>query len=420
MKNKVILFNKKEDCCACGACFNICPKNAIEMVTDEYGFKYPKINDKKCINCNACKRVCAYQYVEEKNRPIAVFVSARKDSEKIMKSASGGIFATLAEKVLNEKGIVFGSALVEENNVLEIKHIYIDRLKDLSKLVGSKYVQSDINIAYKKAKMFLTEGRKVLFSGTPCQVAGLKSFLGKSYNNLLTMDIICHGVPNADFFRDYLKVLEKNFKGKVIDFKFRDKKYGWGLNSCLKYKKDNSILYKYFLVDESTYYHMFLNAECYRENCYRCKYTNKNRTGDITIGDYWGIENEHPELLKENGGKLDKYKGISAVIVNTENGKFWFNKCRNELYMYPSTFEQVAKANTQLRQPSSYGKFRDKIMQIYKENGYEAVDKFYYNKIIKKILLKKSLKEKIKNLLPEIVWIKLKLIYKKLKYKGSE
>ena len=420
MKNKVILFNKKEDCCACGACFNICPKNAIEMVTDEYGFKYPKINDKKCINCNACKRVCAYQYVEEKNRPIAVFVSARKDSEKIMKSASGGIFATLAEKVLNEKGIVFGSALVEENNVLEIKHIYIDRLKDLSKLVGSKYVQSDINIAYKKAKMFLTEGRKVLFSGTPCQVAGLKSFLGKSYDNLLTMDIICHGVPNADFFRDYLKVLEKNFKGKVIDFKFRDKKYGWGLNSCLKYKKDNSILYKYFLVDESTYYHMFLNAECYRENCYRCKYTNKNRTGDITIGDYWGIENEHLELLKENGGKLDKYKGISAVIVNTENGKFWFNKCRNELYMYPSTFEQVAKANTQLRQPSSYGKFRDKIMQIYKENGYEAVDKFYYNKIIKKILLKKFLKEKIKNLLTEIVWIKLKLIYKKLKYKGSK
>lgn len=414
MKDKIVLFDKKENCCACGACFNICPKKAISMITDEYGFRYPKIDEEKCISCGACQRVCAFQYIEETNKPKNVFVSARKDNDKIMQSASGGIFAIFAEKILKENGIVCGAALVEENGVLEPKHICIDKIEDLPKLLGSKYVQSDTNTVYGDVKKYLLNNRKVLFSGTPCQVAGLKSFLGKDYNDLLTLDIICHGVPNAEFFKGYLKILQDKIDGKILDFKFRDKKNGWGLNSCLKYRnKNGTVLYNYSLADEMTYYHMFLQSECYRENCYKCKYTNEKRTGDITIGDYWGVEKEHPDLLRENGGILDRYKGISVAIVNTNNGKIWLDKCKNELYLYSSTFEQAAKVNTQLREPSSYGKFRNKIMALYKEGGYDAVDKFYYDKVIRRILIKKQ----IKKVIPKVVWSSLKKIYKSIKTK---
>ena len=408
MKNKIILFEKKEDCCACGACYNICPKNAIEMEIDDYGFKYPKINENKCIGCGACKKVCAFQNIKETNEPLEILVSARKDNSKILQSASGGIFAVFAEKILKENGIVFGSALIEKNKILEPEHIYIDKLEDLPKLLGSKYVQSDINSTYKEARKFLSAGKKVLFSGTPCQIAGLKSFLGRKYDNLLTIDIICHGVPNAEFFKGYLKILEKQIKAKIIDFKFRDKKYGWGpYTMCIKFKKDNKIENKYFSLEEASYPHMFLYTESLRENCYRCKYTNKNRTGDITIGDYWGIENEHPNLLKENGGILDRKKGISAIIVNTDKGKMWLKKCNSEVYLYSSTFEQVAEVNTQLREPSPYGKYRNKIMALYKEGGYSAVDTFYYNKIIRKILIKKQ----IKKFMPKKIWLILKNLY---------
>lgn len=415
MKDKIVLFDKKENCCACGACFNICPKNAISMVTDEYGFMYPKIDEEKCIGCGACQRVCAFQYIEEINKPKNVFVSARRDNDKIMQSASGGIFAVFAEKILKENGIVCGAALVEENGVLEPKHICIDKIEDLSKLLGSKYVQSDTNTVYKDIKKYLLDNRKVLFSGTPCQVAGLKLFLGKCYNNLLTLDIICHGVPNAEFFKGYLNVLEKKFNGKVLDFKFRDKKCGWGPYTMYvkMLKSDKIVVNKYFPLEESSYAHMFLCTENLRKNCYKCKYTNENRTGDITIGDYWGVEKEHPDLLRENGGILDRYKGISVAIVNTNNGKIWLDKCKNELYLYPSTFEQAAKVNTQLREPSSYGKFRNKIMALYKEGGYDAVDKFYYDKVIRRILIKKQ----IKKVIPKVVWSSLKNIYKSIKTK---
>ncbi|WP_304152526.1 Coenzyme F420 hydrogenase/dehydrogenase, beta subunit C-terminal domain [Megamonas hypermegale] len=416
--DKIILFKKKEDCCACGACYNICPKNAIEMEIDDYGFKYPKINENKCIGCGACKKVCAFQNIKETNEPLEILVSARKDNSKILQSASGGIFAVFAEKILKENGIVFGSALIEKNKILEPEHIYIDKLEDLPKLLGSKYVQSDINSTYKEARKFLSAGKKVLFSGTPCQIAGLKSFLGRKYDNLLTIDIICHGVPNAEFFKGYLKILEKQIKAKIIDFKFRDKKYGWGpYTMCIKFKKDNKIENKYFSLEEASYPHMFLYTESLRENCYRCKYTNKNRTGDITIGDYWGIENEHPDLLKENGGILDRKKGISAIIVNTEKGKVWLDKCKDELFLYSSTFEQVAKANIQLREPSPYGKYRDKIMQLYKDGGYELVDKFYYNKVIIKYIKKILIKKTIKKIMPEKIWLILKSIYYSVKIK---
>lgn len=411
MKDKVILFDKKENCCACGACYNICPKNAIKMVVDEYGFKYPKIDYTKCISCGACKRVCAFQNIIEKNEPLQVVAAARKDENKIMKSASGGIFAVFAEYFLSIGGIVYGAALVKENNTLVPKHIGIDDLKDLPKLLGSKYVQSDIGNVYKEIRTLLNNKKQILFSGTPCQVAGLKAFLGKKYENLFTIDIICHGVPNAEFFKGYLKILEKKFNGKVLDFKFRDKTSGWGLNSKVDLLINNKRKTEYLLVEESTYYHMFLDSQNYRQNCYKCKYTNRHRTGDITIGDYWGIEKEHPELLKMNGGLLDTKKGISAIIINTKKGKLEIARLGQEIVYFDTTYEKVAIVNTQLREPSKYGKYRDKIMEEYKIGGFNKVDEYYYKKVLRKIAIKK----KIKKFVPKFLWKKIKIIYKLIK-----
>lgn len=414
MKKKIILFDKKENCCACGACYNICPKNAIEMIVDEYGFKYPKINYDKCIGCGACKKVCAFQNVIEKNEPLQILAAARKDENKIMKSASGGIFAVLAEYFLSIGGIVYGVALVDENDTLVPKHIGINNLKDLPKILGSKYVQSDVGNIYKEIRTLLNNKKQILFSGTPCQVAGLKAFLGKKYDNLFTVDIICHGVPNAEFFKGYLDILEKNFNGKILDFKFRDKKDGWGpYILSLDILKKNSLQSekKYIYLDESTYASMFLYTDILRLNCYKCKYTNSHRTGDITIGDYWGIEKEHPELLKINGGLLDTKKGISAIIINTEDGKLGVEKLCQEIVCFDTTYEKVAMANTQLREPSKYGKYRNKIMDLYKTGGFKKVDEYYYNKILKKIIIKK----KIKRYIPKCLLGRIKIIYKLLK-----
>lgn len=411
MKKDIILFDKKENCCACGACYNICPRNAIEMIVDEYGFKYPKINYDKCIGCGVCKKVCAFQNVIEKNESLQVVAAARKDENKIMKSASGGIFAVFAEYFLSIGGVVYGSALVNENDTLVPKHIGIDNLKDLQKLLGSKYVQSDIGNVYKEIRTLLNNKKHILFSGTPCQVAGLKAFLGKEYDNLFTIDIICHGVPNAEFFKGYLEILEKNFNGKILDFKFRDKTNGWGLNSKVDLLINNKRKTEYLSVEESTYYHMFLDSQNYRQNCYKCKYTNKHRTGDITIGDYWGIEKEHPELLKVNGGLLDTKKGISAIIINTKKGKLGIERLSQEIVYFDTTYEKVAVVNTQLREPSKYGKHRNKIMEIYKLGGFNKVDEYYYNKILRKIAIKKEIKKYI----PKCLLGKIKGVYRLIK-----
>ena len=168
---------------------------------------------------------------------------------------------------------------------------------------------------------------------------------------------------------------------------------------------------EYLLVEESTYYHMFLDSQNYRQNCYKCKYTNRHRTGDITIGDYWGIEKEHPELLKMNGGLLDTKKGISAIIINTEKGKSEIERLGQDIVYFDTTYEKVASANTQLREPSKYGKYRDKIMEEYKIGGFNKVDEYYYKKVLRKIAIKK----KIKKFVPKFLWKKIKIIYKLIK-----
>lgn len=401
----VILYNNKIDCCACGACVNICPKQAISMEKDEYGFLYPIIDKNRCVKCLMCKKVCSYQNKEECNTTKIAYVGMIKDEKIIEESASGGIFAAVGKAVLNKKGVVFGCSMEVHNDVLSPEHIKIEKIGDLNKLQGSKYVQSFIGTIYKEVKEELNSGRLVLFSGTPCQVAALNSFLGdKEYSNLLTIDIICHGVPSADFFQSYLTDYSKKLGGKIIGFKFRDKVSGWGLKGSVEYidRKEKKKI-RPIPVLLSSYYQLFLNAETYRENCYACKYAESYRPGDFTIGDYWGIDRVHPEYLMKNGGDFNETKGISCILVNTEQGKKLFKILNSEINFKESSFENVAKYNTQLNIPSKKSPNREKILEMYKNGSYLAVDRWYFKQLgIKKYLLI------IKNKIPQSVKVLIK------------
>lgn len=228
--NKITLFEDKSKCCCCSACYNICPQNAIFIKEDEHGYKYPQIDTSKCVKCGLCKRICPYQRKiesyknKEKQEMQKESYAAQIINEEILnKSASGGIFAAIATEILNNDGIVYGCSLEKKENKLEPKHIRIDNIENLYKIQGSKYVQSDIKDSLKMVKRDLDEGKIVVFSGTPCQIDGLKAFLKSDYEKLLTIDIICHGVPNARIFQDYIEFEGNKIEGNIIEFKFRDK-----------------------------------------------------------------------------------------------------------------------------------------------------------------------------------------------------
>lgn len=374
-KTKIILFSEKRDCCDCGACKNICSKDAIYMYLDEYGFEYPKIDIEKCISCGLCNKVCAFQNIEEINTPIETYVGVAKDESTILNSASGGIFAAIAQMYIQEGGVVFGASFDKEFNPI---HIGIDNVKDLHKLQGSKYVQSSVGTTYREVKKILQGGRKVLYSGTPCQIAGLKGYLMKEYDDLLTIDIICHGVPSAKFFKDYLSITEEKLKGKIKEFKFRDKSIGWGLNGSIIYESNGVVKKKKIYGSESSYYHYFLNSQCYRENCYYCKYACENRPGDITVGDYWGIESAHPELLGKD--IINEKKGVSVIVSNSLKGKREIDKC-DRFNKFISDFSKARIKNQQLNKPSEKKLSYIRVMNEYKNGGYIAVDKLYNNEV---------------------------------------
>lgn len=233
---KTTLFRDKAECCGCEACVNVCPKKAIHMQEDECGFRYPCVDEDLCVECGLCQKVCGYKYIEEHNEPMSAHVACTLSTD-IMQSASGGVFACLAQNIIEQGGIVYGVSMELISDELVPMHIGVDKIEELVKLQGSKYVQSMIGDTYHQVKEQLLHGRKVLFSGTPCQVAGLKAYLGEmNKENLLLVDIICHGVPSVAFFQSYIKELEKKYKGKITSFKFRDKSSGWGLVGKATYR----------------------------------------------------------------------------------------------------------------------------------------------------------------------------------------
>lgn len=394
----ITLYAEKENCCGCSACMNICPKQAITMKPDPDGFIYPIINNDLCVECGLCKKVCAFQNIPvNDNDPFTTYAAINKNKSVLEESSSGGIFGALASIIFEKNGVVFGCAF---NSEMEPKHICIQNPWDIKKLQGSKYVQSNINTTYADTKQYLKDGRWVLFTGTPCQIEGLKSYLGESYNNLITADLICHGVPSVAFFNGYIKHLEGKLKGKVIDFKFRDKSKGWGLMGKVVYKKNGKLCEKFIAPVSSYYYSYFLKGDIYRENCYECKYSCGNRQGDFTMGDYWGIEKSHPEIETRNG--------VSVLLVNSERGMALIDKLSELLILTKSTFEKAKEQNGQLSKPTAKSNEREHILKTWREGGHQSLADEYYNS--NKIKIRISI---LKRVIPQSAKIFIKKLLKR-------
>lgn len=387
MTDKAIqLFKNKYRCCGCNACEMICGKKAITMIEDEYGFRFPQIDTEKCVGCGNCQKVCCINNEVELCKPGTVYAASYKNKDISAKSASGGIFAALAKQVLTEGGIVFGSAYTKQ---FDVEVISIEKIEDLPRLQGSKYVQSSMNNSFLKIKSELQTGRTVLFCGVPCQVEALKRFLGRSYKNLLLVDIVCHGVPSNRMLKDYLSFLADKKQMEIQSIQFRTKTKGQNVYGEIAYRQvshTGEIAYRQepLISYKSSYYKLFLNCQTFRDSCYNCKFAGTKRPGDISLCDYWGIEDEHPDFVKEV--EKEGLAGISAIMVNTNAGLAFFERLKQEFLLRESTVEQVAKHNPQLQAPSVETAERKQVLDCYRQSGYQGVDDFYFKKYRMKIL----------------------------------
>lgn len=380
----ISLAQKNSECCGCATCALVCPVGAISMVPRELGCLYPQIDTQKCISCHACEKACAYtKPVQEPCYPQRAYGAAAEDDAMLRKSASGGVAAALTRNVLAAGGIVYGCAMEMEDGCLKPKHIGVQTREDAEKLQGSKYVQSDLNHTFPEIRQQLRDGRTVLFSGTPCQVDALRQYLKDTdTEKLYTMDLICHGVPSPTLFQGYLRHLAEREKGTVTRFLFRDKSHGWGLQARYSFRdrkgKEKTVMLPTGL---SSYYTFFLESETYRESCYCCPYANSKRIGDITIGDFWGIRQEHPELLRENGGMLNEEKGISAVLVNTEKGEKLLAEFGTAILLAESSPEKIARWNSQLCKAAKHTAMRDRLAAAWSKQQYRGIEKEFRKKL---------------------------------------
>lgn len=383
----MIIIDDKAMCCGCSACFSVCPKNAITMLEDEKGFKYPKISKNKCINCGLCEKICPILNKREKlNKPKA-YACINKDESIRKNSSSGGIFTLIAEEIVDMGGVVFGAQFDNDFNVI---HSYTDNKEELYKFRGSKYVQSIIGDNYKIVKKFLEEGKYVLFTGTPCQVEGLHAFLQKNYDKLYTQDIICHGVPSPKVWEKYKEELEKQNNSNIKTMNFRDKSDGW-MSYCLNYEFKNGNSYKE-LNSKNKYMQAFLKDLSIRESCYDCKFKTKNRKSDITLADFWGIENINPEM--------NDNKGTSLVIVNSLRGNTIFNRIKGKMKFVETDFEKSIKDNPSMTSSVQIPKDRERFfqdlntMEFYKlVNKYKPKENLIEKLVnISKVIIKKILK----------------------------
>lgn len=361
MKKYITIENAK-DCCGCAACANICAVNAITMKEDEAGFIFPAVDEQKCVECGRCTAVCTFtQKGEGAGGEPEVFAAVNKDKAVLKESSSGGLFTPLAEVVLDRGGAVFGAAW-DEN--LTLRHICVESKEDLKKLRGSKYVQSSTGDTFAQAKKMLNSGKWVCYSGTPCQIAGLKAFLGKDYDKLLTVDLVCHGVPSMKMLKDDLDFVSGGKTDSIKDVKFRDKSYGWGVKGSI-ISGNSKIKYN---AGTSPYYFYFLKGEVYRESCYNCRFPSERRQGDITLGDYWGIKQELISQL----GEVDADLGISCILVNSKKGKQWFEDAGDSLTYALSDRRDAERRNKQLTSASTPLPEHDTLLGGYVKNGYQA------------------------------------------------
>lgn len=398
-----MLYVDKEKCTACGACFQSCPKGCISIETNSHGFLYPHLNEVVCIECGKCLRACPINSDKNVNSSDQkAYAVVHKNHNVLMNSTSGGAFSAIAEYVLKQQGVVYGCAYTEHLNV---RHIRIDNIEDLCRINGSKYIQSNTGMTFRQAEQDLKNGKIVLYSGTPCQVAGLNAFLNQPYDNLITVDIICHGVPSQAYFDKFIEWYERSNNVMLSNLSFRSKK-AKGLRGAGTYVGTYEGVYvrtgkpfkkklNYF---DSYYYFYFLNSDIYRESCYSCDYAKIERVGDFTLGDFWGAEGQAVPFSVDDG--------CSLMIANTKKANALLEKFNIKFWEVPISF--AVEHNKQLKLPSNMSHKRFELLEEYRNCSAEVIQKNF------KIKNKKAIvKGKLKYLVPS----GLKKILLKIRYK---
>ena len=383
----MIQITDKSQCCGCTACASICTHDAITMQPDAMGFLYPVVDTDKCVDCGLCEKVCAFNdhYDTSQNLPQPDAYAARhKNMDEVETSRSGAAFIAISDYVLENGGVVYGAGYTDHFRVVHKRAV---TREERDKFEGSKYVQSDMNTVFRQVKKDLKDGLTVLFSGTPCQTAGLNSYIGKKLReHLILVDIVCHGVPGPYLWRDYIAYLEKKQGDKICWVNFRDKqKYGWAAHhETFKFVNGGG--------GKMSFTYLFYQHIMFRPSCGKCHYTNTKRPSDITIADYWGWEKTDPNINADD-------KGVSLILVNTDKGREIFDAVKDRMTVIPARLEDCMQPN--LRHPSVFSKEWRNFERDYERKGFEYVMRKYGEDNWKKKLRKlaRRVKRKIKKTL---------------------
>lgn len=372
----MIEIKNKCDCCGCAACDNICPQNCITMIEDDEGFLYPTVNQQRCVNCNLCVHTCPMIEAQKIKQPAETekrmaYAAYARDKNLRLQSSSGGIFSLLAEWILQKEGVVFGAAY--DKNFLA-HHIAIEKVEDLPVLRGSKYLQSRTEKAFQQVRDYLNSGEMVLYTGTACQIAGLKRYLRKEYPNLYTIDVLCHGVPSPKVWEKYIGCMQNNTH--LTNINFRDKIHGWKQYSVtMKYEDDIKKSEAYW---ENPYMRMFLKNICLRPSCYACRYKEMNRPSDITIGDAWGINDYMPEMDDDNG--------TSVVITHSDKGIKMLRAIEGKMVVQEAELDQILPPSADSRKSVTPHMNRKKFFRKLSEGeSFQDLEKCLYPTKIEKI-----------------------------------
>lgn len=367
MEVRNIMQTPREICTGCSACANCCPADAVEMIAGSGGFLYPSVDSEKCCNCGKCINICPVMHSNKENKQdfkTKCFAAWSKDDDVRFHSTSGGVFTHLAEAVLEAGGAVVGAAYRSDHLV---EHILINSKKELSRLRQSKYVQSDIGTVFREVQKELSNGRTLLFSGTPCQCAGLREYLGRSYDELILCDFICRGVNSPSVYLSYLHELEERYCSEVKRVWFKNKTYGWN-NFATKIEFEDG---QEYIADRETDPFMlgYIKSKTtlyMRESCYQCRFKGISRPVDITLGDFWGVERQFPDIDTKNG--------VSAVMIHSEKGERLFDLCRQRIDSRDTSISAIEASNKCLDESVELSKNKEKF--------YEELNKRYFSKII--------------------------------------
>lgn len=340
----MITGKRKEECCGCMACVNVCPRHCITVKTDSEGFPYPAVDSSKCINCRLCEQVCPFGPELKKTGGNETYAAYNLNERQRFESSSGGIFTLIAEKVIENNGTVYGAAFTGDFD--RIVHVSAKNTAELERLKTSKYVQSETGTVFAEIREKLKRGESVLFSGTPCQIAGLRMFLRDDFEKLLCIDVICHGVPSPELWRKYLAETKEK-EGEPTAISFRDKTHGWKNFSFFVKTPDSERIES---SRENDYMKLFLRNYSLRSSCYQCKIKTNGSMADITLGDLWGADTFLPEMNDD--------KGLSAIIVHTQKGREMLQGIADCVKIRAIEYDQVSKYNPSL--VSSSQKPRDR------------------------------------------------------------